>query len=117
LSEPNIEDSLTEAIRSVLRNHGDVLEARIFGSRAKGTARPESDVDIAIFGQLDELSAEAVAEELGELPLPYRFDVLAYASIRNRELKEHIDRVGLLIYRQESGQAEASVPGHLRKPR
>jgi hypothetical protein len=33
--------------------------------------------------------------------LPYRFDVLDYASITASALLAHIDRVGLLIYQKE----------------
>jgi hypothetical protein len=32
--------------------------------------------------------------------VPYFFDVIAYDSITNNELKEHIDRVGILFYRK-----------------
>ena len=89
-----------EAIVGVLSLRPEVAEARLFGSRAKGTAKPESDIDIALFGELDEFAAESVASDLEELPLPYRFDVKAYGRIRSKELKEHIDRVGVTIYRK-----------------
>ena len=92
--------SVQEAIAGALRLRPEIDEARLFGSRAKGNARPESDIDIAIFGELDEFATEAIAEELEELPLPYRFDVKAYGTIRSRELKEHIDRVGVTIYKR-----------------
>jgi uncharacterized protein len=47
----------------------------LFGSRAKGTHGDHSDVDLALSGDIAPLQAEAVAAELDELPLPYRFDV------------------------------------------
>jgi hypothetical protein len=34
-----------------------------------------------------------------ESNMPYKFDIVDYASIENRELKEHIDRVGVCIYK------------------
>lgn len=34
---------------SVIRSYPSVTSAYLFGSRAKGTARPDSDVDIALF--------------------------------------------------------------------
>ena len=43
-------------------------------------------------------TAEAIAAELDELPLPYRFDVQAYEAIRYQPLREHIDRVGKSFY-------------------
>ena len=47
---------------------------------------------------MDRLEAEAIASELDELPLPYRFDVVALESIRSLPLREHVDRVGVRIY-------------------
>ena len=77
--------------------------------RAKCTARPSSDVDLALEGIDDPLQAESIAAELDELPLPYVFDVQALSAIRYRPLREHIARVGVLIL----GPARAS---DLRRP-
>ena len=34
--------------------------------------------------------------------LPYYFDILDYDAIVNHDLKEHIDRVGIVIYQREN---------------
>ena len=91
-----------ELVRSVLRQHPEIECATLFGSRAKGTHTPRSDVDLALAGPLGALGAEAIAAELEELPLPYRFDVLALAAITQTPLLEHIERVGMVIYRSEA---------------
>ncbi len=49
-------------------------------------------------GDVEPLRAEAIAAELDELPLPYRFEVQPLAHIHYRPLLEHIKRVGILIY-------------------
>ncbi len=78
----------------------------LYGSRAKGTYRPESDIDLALVGVDDEIQAEAVADELEELPLPYRFDVRAFSRIKYGPLRNDIERVGVSLYRRGlSGQA------------
>jgi predicted nucleotidyltransferase len=82
----------------VFRRHPEISAVRIFGSRAKGTHTPRSDVDLAVWGDVDALGAEALAAELDELPLPYRFDVRAFDSIRFQPLREHIERVGAVVY-------------------
>ena len=87
-----------ELIRDVLRRHAEVTEAKIFGSRAKGNSQPNSDVDIALWGDISISALAAIAGELDELPLPYAFDVQAYDAIRHRPLREHIDRVGRSFY-------------------
>ncbi|HKH44239.1 MAG TPA: nucleotidyltransferase domain-containing protein [Thermoanaerobaculia bacterium] len=87
-----------DLIRTVLARHPAITGAILFGSRAKGTAQPASDIDLALEGVDDPLQAEAIASELEELPLPYRFDVKALAAIRHRPLLEHIARVGVRIH-------------------
>lgn len=87
-------------LRAVLERHPEVSEAKLFGSRAKGTWRPESDIDLALWGEVDELRAERIAAELDELPLPYHFDVKTYQAIRYAPLREHVDRVAVSIFRR-----------------
>ena len=98
MMQPCLAPRELDLIRSVLTRHPAVTGAILFGSRAKGTAQPASDVDLALEGVADPLQAEAIANELEELPLPYRFDVKALAAIRHRPLLEHIERVGIRIH-------------------
>ena len=90
-----------DLIRGVFRRFPAIREVALYGSRAKGTYRPESDIDLALVGVDDDVQAEAVANELDELPLPYRFDVKAYGGIKYGPLREHIARVGILLYRRD----------------
>ena len=85
-------------ITQVFRRHPEVVAARVFGSRAKGTHTPRSDVDLAVWGDVDAIGAEAISAELDELPLPYRFDVKPFGLIKLQALREHIERVGLPVY-------------------
>lgn len=87
-----------EMVRSVFRLHPEVKTATLFGSRAKGTHDDRSDVDLVVTGDVAPLRAEAIAAELEELPMPYRFDVQPLEHIRYRPLLEHIERVGIRIY-------------------
>ena len=87
-----------DLIRGVLRGHREIAAAMLYGSRAKGTHRPESDVDLAVQGNLDELRAASIAAEMDELPLPYRFDVQAYAAIQSPALRDDIRRTGVVVY-------------------
>lgn len=73
-----------------------IEEVILFGSRAKGNYKNGSDIDLAIKGKN---CTESLAFDLSgyvneELPIPYMVDVLDYNSLRNQDLKEHIDRVG-----------------------
>jgi uncharacterized protein len=91
------------AIKDILSQHSSVENARIFGSRAKGTHHVGSDVDIALAGQT--LTFEAVQHIAyllnEETIMPYRFDIVDYNAITNPAVTEHIDRVGVELYRRD----------------
>ncbi len=87
-----------ELIRAVFRGRPSVECVKVYGSRAMGTARANSDIDLAVFGAVDGRQVRSIHHELDELPLPYLFDVAAYAAISDDDLKRHIDRDGRTIY-------------------
>ena len=35
---------------------------------------------------------------IDELMLPYKVDLVIYETIQNKDLKEHIDRVGIVLW-------------------
>jgi predicted nucleotidyltransferase len=90
-------------LMDVFRAHPEISEVRLFGSRAKGTHDAQSDVDLALWGDLSPLKAESIAAELDELPFPYHFDVLAFEQIKLQPLREHIERVGIRLYPESGG--------------
>jgi len=94
-----LRDSDVEQIRRVIAKYPQIIEVNVFGSRAKGNYRNGSDVDLALFG--DGVNAEvvrAVRYELNEeTRMPYRFDVVDATHLTHTELKEHIERVGVVV--------------------
>ncbi len=95
---PSLSPHEIKLIHCIFERHPEVTEVKLFGSRAKGTHSPSSDIDLAVSGKIDDLKAEAISAELDELPLPYHFDVLAFDVIEHNSLREHIERVGLPLY-------------------
>jgi predicted nucleotidyltransferase len=95
-------DSDLEKIVSVLSNHAKVERAYIFGSRAKGNFKNESDVDLALKG--DEMDFDTVSQVSfllnEETNMPYKFDILNYHSIKEPDLVKHIDLVGIEVYQR-----------------
>jgi len=91
-----------ELIRKVFSQHPEVCSVKIFGSRATAHFEEYSDVDLALWGDLNFGVIGRILRELDELPLPYKFDVKAYNSIKHAPLKRHIDKVGRILY---EGQA------------
>ena len=101
MKAPPLPETELDLICRVFRHHPGVKSAILFGSRAKGTHHPRSDVDLVVEGDVDPLGAEAIAAELEDLPLPYRFDVQSWAHLQHPPLREHIQRVGIRIYAVE----------------
>ena len=74
----------------------EIEEAIIFGSRAKGDFRQGSDIDIALKGpKIDQDIITKLSRKLNqEVPVPYFIDIISYEQITNKDLIEHIKRVG-----------------------
>ncbi len=88
------------AIIDTLKQEPNVEKAYIFGSRAKGSYKPGSDVDIALKGnQLTIEDISRISYLLNEeTNMPYKFDLINYSSIKEPALISHIDRVGIEFY-------------------
>ena len=94
-------NGVIEKIIHKLAEFSLIESVKIYGSRALGNYWRGSDIDLALFGKCGSILGKIITE-LDELPLPYKFDVLAYEQITNLELKEHIERIGILIYQKAS---------------
>lgn len=88
-------------IQNVFRRYSEISQVKIFGSRALGSYRDNSDIDLVLWGNIDESLYAKLNSELDELPLPYIFDVQLYADITQVNLREHIDQFAKIIYERE----------------
>ena len=96
-----LDDELLTRITAILANNDRLEAALLFGSRAKGTFRPGSDVDIALKGRaLTVKDTIQIGIELDDLETPYRFDLTIYHRITEPALRDHIDRVGQVLYQR-----------------
>lgn len=84
-------------MRQVFRRH-PVTQVKLIGSRALATHRPNSDIELVVWGDVDLRGAGRLAEELDGLPLPYSFDVQHFGSIKRAALREQIERAGVEIF-------------------
>ena len=83
----------------LFKQHQRITKIILFGSRAKGTFRAGSDVDIALFGDGLELNDILdLSIEIDKLNLPYEFDLIIHDRIKEVALLEHINRVGVNLY-------------------
>ena len=94
---------LTEAtitkINQVFKKHPEIECVVLYGSRAKGNYKTGSDIDLTLYGNA--LSYELLGwllSELDDLLLPYTFDLSIFENISNENLRDHIERVGIVFY-------------------
>ncbi len=94
-----INEELFVEIIQIFKEHEHIEKAFLFGSRAKGTNKPGSDIDIALKGQdLKLKDILSMQNRLDDLDQPYFFDLVILNSITEDGLKQHIERVGVEIY-------------------
>lgn len=92
-----LKEETIKAINDVFLSYPQIEKAVVFGSRAKGNYRDGSDIDICLFGNIDFVLLQNIEISLDSLNLPYTIDLVVYENIQNDELKEHIDRVGMIL--------------------
>ena len=87
-------------IREAFQKYPEVEEVLIFGSRARGTYRPGSDIDLAIKGRTcSEQTALNITGHLNEeVPIPYFVDVVCLEGLKHPDLKAHVERVGKPLF-------------------
>lgn len=89
----NLDKKLERQIISMARRFG-VKKLILFGSRARGTNRERSDIDLAATGgDIDEF-AEAVEEQIDTL---LTFDVVNLDDGIDDDFKAEIDRDGIIL--------------------
>lgn len=83
-----------ETIGNVLAPYADKIDrVAVFGSRAQGTHRDNSDLDLVIYGALLEQDIDRIWTLFQESSLPFSVDVKGYEQIQYAPLRAHIDRV------------------------
>lgn len=94
-----LDDNVIERIHGVFSRWPAVEQVILYGSRAKGTYRAGSDIDLTIVGDaLTQSHLLKIANELDDLSLPYKIDLSLLRQIEDQALLDHIRRVGVVFY-------------------
>jgi predicted nucleotidyltransferase len=102
-----LKNEVMENIRSVFARYPQIVKAVIYGSRAKGSFKNGSDIDLALEGNgLDLALLNRVRGDLDSLMLPWSMDICALNQIDNPDLIDHIKRVGAVFYEKSKGQGK-----------
>ena len=94
-----------EKMQTIFSKYLEVESAILFGSRAKGNFRNNSDIDIVLNGDISLTIRNKIFNDLEELDLPCEIDLIIFDKIDNQELIKHIENVGISLFdRNENPQ-------------
>jgi uncharacterized protein len=86
-------------LAEIFARYPNIVRVFIFGSRAKGTAKASSDIDLAVVApEMSDQEFSRLWNELDALPLVFKLDVLHWDRLGEQKLKENITRDGQLFY-------------------
>ena len=89
-------------IHAVFARFPEIEKAILYGSRAKGNPKKGSDIDLTLQGQaLTSNLRSKIAWELDDLLLPYTIDLSLFHELNHADLREHIQRVGVVFYERD----------------
>jgi uncharacterized protein len=88
-----------QKIYTVLDRYPQVEKAVLYGSRAKGSYKSGSDIDLALVGQALTFNLLfKILNELDDSDLPYTIDLSILHEIGDPDVIDHIKRVGVPFY-------------------
>ncbi|PWJ71944.1 MULTISPECIES: nucleotidyltransferase family protein [unclassified Fibrobacter] len=90
----NISDKLLQQIVQFAKKY-ELSRVVLFGSRARGTNRERSDVDLAVTGKNVSDFQFMLEDEADSL---LSFDVVDMGTIVSQKLKQNIEREGVCLY-------------------
>ena len=98
-----LSDETILKLQLLFSKYNVIEEVILYGSRAMGTYREGSDIDLTVMGEdIDPILIFKIQSDYDDLLLPYKMDLSMYTSITNDELKDHIRRVGKLFYEKKA---------------
>lgn len=90
-----------QRILALLAGTPGVQCAVIFGSRAKGTQRAGSDIDLCLSGAITGAQLPVLRLAYDALYLPWTLDLVIEHELTHAALREHIGRVGQVIFERK----------------
>ena len=101
-SQTGLSEKVIDQLSQVFKNHKNVEKVILYGSRAKGKHLKGSDIDLTIKGpDISLTQLMRIENEIEELFLPYKIDLSCFDNIENQDLVDHINRVGILLYKTD----------------
>ncbi len=88
-------------LKEIFARHGGIEKVVVYGSRALGTMREGSDIDLAFEGSMSFAEFQRVLTDMDELNLPWMIDASFLQDMGNPDLLDHIAKHGQVLYDRE----------------
>lgn len=103
LTDSGLEQNEVLQMQKIFSRFENIEKVILYGSRAMGNWKPYSDIDLTVVGKgvtLEDI--HEIENELDYLLMPYKIDLSILAQIKNRDLLEHIERVGIPFFEKNT---------------
>ena len=102
-------ESQLKILLDILAPYGEQIgQVKLFGSRAQGTSRDNSDIDMVVYGDISDSIIDRLGTLFNESLLPISVDIIAYQPKLYPPLKRHIDTFGRVLFTQDELQNHVS---------
>ena len=92
----NLPEKLLEELIIFAKKH-QISKIILFGSRARGDYRKNSDIDIAVLGEVLDDDKDKIRSDFDALVIPYMLDILFVSELKNIKLIENIKTEGVKL--------------------
>lgn len=98
-----------DTIAGILARHCPNIErAALFGSRAMGSHKRHSDIDLVLYGDIAPAAVDRLWTLFDESSLPYKVDVQAFNLVAYPPLKRYIEAEARTLFTREEIYARRS---------
>lgn len=88
-----------ERLGAAFPGHDAIESVTLYGSRAKGTYRHNSDIDLMLNApHMNWTEFNQLEREIDDLLLPWKVDMALRHQVENSDLLDHVDRVGVAVF-------------------
>ena len=100
-------EKLFEQVKKCASNYPNIFKIVLFGSRARGDYRPNSDIDLAIFSRsISNLEVANFTNEIEDLDTLLKFDIVLMTPDTDPRLLENVKQEGVVLMELLSNKVE-----------
>ncbi|MEX0606045.1 MAG: nucleotidyltransferase domain-containing protein [Marinobacter sp.] len=90
-----------EHLGNAFTNHESIESVTLYGSRANGNYRYNSDIDLLLTApEMTWAEFNRLECDIDDLLLPWKVDLALKHHVENQNLLAHVERIGIVIYQR-----------------